>query len=55
MIGKAAAGAHVNQMGLFGHFCGLDNILMWSVGSDMIMGEWFCFSLTPRWSQDGLV
>lgn len=34
MIGEAAAVAHINQREVFGHFCGLDDVLTWSVFRD---------------------
>lgn len=31
MIRKEAVAARVNQMGVFCHFCGLNDVLTWSV------------------------
>lgn len=42
MIDKEVAVAHVNLMGVFGHFCGLDDVAIWSVFRHDV-GEWSHF------------
>lgn len=45
MTDKEIAVAHVNLIGVFGHFCGLDDVV--GLCSDMILVSGLIFNLTP--------
>lgn len=52
MTDKEIAVAHVNLIGVFGHFCGLDDVV--GLCSDMMLVSGLTFNLTPPESQGGL-